>query len=114
MRQTYTCNSQKRNICLQRAVLVAIAIPVFTAQLHKSKDAADKANARAVYAELQSDFLLNDGDTNKEATDATEYGSYTFNNGTIDVELGVNGYTVTWKCNENSDHNETFAPGSIS
>ena len=33
------------------AVLVAIAIPVFTSQLEKSKQATDAANIRAAYAE---------------------------------------------------------------
>lgn len=34
------------------AVLVAIAIPVFTAQLEKSREAVDAANIRAAYAEV--------------------------------------------------------------
>ena len=34
------------------AVLVAIAIPVFTAQLEKSREATDAANIRAAYAEV--------------------------------------------------------------
>ena len=34
------------------AVLVAIAIPTFNGALEKSKEAADVANVRAVYAEL--------------------------------------------------------------
>ena len=38
------------------AVLVAIAIPVFTTQLHNARVAADVANVRAYYAELQLDF----------------------------------------------------------
>ena len=46
------------------AVLVAIAIPVFSAQLHKSQDATDLANARSLYAELQADYLAT---TNKTA-----------------------------------------------
>ena len=33
------------------AVLVAIAIPVFTGQLEKAREAADMANIRATYAE---------------------------------------------------------------
>lgn len=41
------------------AVLVAVAIPVFTAQLNKAKHATDVANARALYAVLQADFLAN-------------------------------------------------------
>ena len=35
------------------AVLVAIAIPVFTTQLEKSRQAVDLANARSAYAALQ-------------------------------------------------------------
>ena len=39
------------------AVLVAIAIPVYQGQVHKAKVAADWANLRAYYAELQLDYL---------------------------------------------------------
>ena len=39
------------------AVLVAIAIPVFTAQLEKSREAVDAANIRAKYAEMMSDAV---------------------------------------------------------
>lgn len=41
------------------AVLVAIAIPVFTGQLNKSKYGVDEANARSIYAEMAADFLAN-------------------------------------------------------
>ncbi len=39
------------------AVLVAIAIPVYQGQMHKARVAADWANLRAYYAELQLDYL---------------------------------------------------------
>ena len=39
------------------SVLVAIAIPVFTAQLDNAKDSADKANARALYALAQAEWM---------------------------------------------------------
>lgn len=39
------------------AVLVAIAIPTFAAQLDNAKDAADKANARALYALAQAEWM---------------------------------------------------------
>ena len=39
------------------AVLVAIAIPVFTTQLEKSREATDAANVRAAYATLVADYL---------------------------------------------------------
>lgn len=43
------------------AVLVAIAIPVFTSQLEKAREAVDAANLRAAYAEVLSDVLTGDG-----------------------------------------------------
>ncbi len=39
------------------AVLVAVAIPVFTAQLEKSRKATALANVRAAYAEASAAFL---------------------------------------------------------
>ena len=38
-------------------VLVAISIPIFTAQLEKSREAVDAANIRSAYAELVADYL---------------------------------------------------------
>ena len=46
------------------AVLVAIAIPVFSSQLEKSRESADAANLRAAYAEVVSAALT--GDTGTE------------------------------------------------
>ena len=43
-------------------VLVAIAIPVFSNQLEKAKEATDAANIRAAYAEAASEALLTDED----------------------------------------------------
>ena len=42
------------------AVLVAIAIPVFTRQLEKSRDSVTVANLRAAYAQAMTDMLTND------------------------------------------------------
>lgn len=39
------------------AVLVAIAIPVFTSQLEKSRDATSMSNIRSAYAEAQASYL---------------------------------------------------------
>ena len=39
------------------AVLAAIAIPVFNGSLHKAKVAADMANVRVYYAELQTQYI---------------------------------------------------------
>ena len=45
------------------AVLVAIAIPVFSAQLEKSREATDAANIRAAYAEAMTAALQSDDGT---------------------------------------------------
>ena len=39
------------------AVLVAIAIPVFTNQLEKSRESTDIANVRGAYAEIMTQYL---------------------------------------------------------
>jgi len=44
------------------AVLTAIAIPVFTNQLEKSREATDVANVRSAYAEVMTQYL-EDGKT---------------------------------------------------
>ena len=43
------------------AVLTAIAIPVFTTQLEKSREATDLSNIRSAYAEAMADYLANGG-----------------------------------------------------
>ena len=39
------------------AILIAIAIPTITTQMHKAKVTADMANVRSYYAELLADYL---------------------------------------------------------
>ena len=39
------------------AVLVAIAIPVFTSQLERSREATDLANIRAAYATAMAQYM---------------------------------------------------------
>lgn len=43
------------------AVLVAISIPIFTAQLEKAREATDLANIRAAYAQQSANLLTGDG-----------------------------------------------------
>lgn len=47
------------------AVLVAISIPIFSAQLEKAKEATDMANIRSAYAEVVANYL---GDSTKGYT----------------------------------------------
>ena len=53
------------------AVLVAIAIPVFTSQLEKSRESVDLSNVRAAYAEVMTAALTNDGTAKYTITQAT-------------------------------------------
>ena len=50
------------------AVLVAIAIPVFTTQLERSKEATDLSNIRAAYAEVVADYLSSGATQSKVAS----------------------------------------------
>ena len=51
------------------AILVAIAIPTFSSALNKAHDAADAANLRAYYAEVQMKYLLDKTALPTAATD---------------------------------------------
>ena len=48
------------------AVLVAIAIPVFTSQLEKAREATDLANIRSAYAEVVVDAIEDNDADSKE------------------------------------------------
>ena len=66
------------------AVLVAIAIPVFTSQLEKSREATDAANIRSAYAVVQSAALLQDTDADiKKNNTATTTFSRTGEEGSL-------------------------------
>lgn len=54
---------------MKRGVLVAISIPIFTAQLEKSREATDAANVRAAYAEAAAKQI--DGTISSTATVVT-------------------------------------------
>ena len=64
------------------AVLVAIAIPVFTNQLEKAREATDMANIRSAYAEVMACALTNasqkDANQNKVKLDDSKAGEYTY------------------------------------
>ena len=61
------------------AVLVAVAIPVFTAQLEKSKEATDVANLRSGYAEAVAKWLT-DGGTQESAVYKVQQGTANWTN----------------------------------
>lgn len=91
------------------AILVAVSIPIFNNSLHKAKVAADKANVRAYYAELQLEYLTT-GEYREGITD--EIGSVrkeiTFADGTtVAMQAGsymviraASGYEITYICDK--------------
>ena len=56
------------------AVLIAIAIPIFTSQLEKARDATSVANIRSAYAEAQTAYITKDTSTSANATYAAGTG----------------------------------------
>ena len=95
-------------------VLVAISIPIFSQQLHKARVAADWANVRSYYSQLQYDFLetgkINDAylhDTNGTYTDGTK--SFNLSGETVKLTAGSMwirekgksaGYNILYVCDK--------------
>lgn len=71
------------------AVLVAIAIPVFTTQLEKSRQSTDAANIRSAYAKASAAVLSGDGNTGYYAS--TPLKSADGNFGKIDATTEIGG-----------------------
>ena len=96
------------------AVLVAIAIPIFTAQLHKTRVATDWANLRAYYAELQVDYMTTEKQNPSVPVDwhsnpAYDWTSITLLTGEkISMETGKcavsfnkdSGYSISYVCDK--------------
>lgn len=85
------------------AVLVAISIPIFSAQLEKSREATDAANIRSAYAEVSADLLTNDSSDKtvnvvaKQKKDGWQGTDYTTKDNTIggqNVDASTKGWTV--------------------
>lgn len=89
------------------AVLVAISIPIFTAQLEKAREATDVANLRAAYAEQSAALLTWDGTSTIEDIEVSahqtqanwqgpDYSTGSVNTvGGINVSASTKGWTVT-------------------
>lgn len=94
------------------AVLVAISIPIFSAQLEKSREATDAANIRSAYAEVSADLLSDDASTKSvtvkakqkkadwQGTDYSTKGDSTIGGQHVDAS------TTGWKVAADSTKNE--------
>ena len=54
------------------AILIAIAIPIFTAQLENARDATSIANIRSAYAEAQTAYITKQNDGTHVVYDSTD------------------------------------------
>ena len=101
------------------AILVAVAIPVMNAQMHKVRVRTDWANVRAYYAEIQTDYMLTGVKNDKVKDVNSAVGSYDSKNlifldgqtvsmkaGNVWVTFHVGkdegkGYNITYQCDDN-------------
>ena len=67
------------------AVLVAIAIPIFTNQLEKSRESVDAANIRSAYAEVVAAALTNPDDDASATVEAKQTQKYWQNTSIEDI-----------------------------
>ena len=98
-------------------ILVSISIPIFTAQMHKAEVAADQANLRAYYAEIQADYMSTQKQNPKvKVIDVAEsdydWQSVTFLDGhKVKMKAGYcavrfkkdKGYSIAYDCNKSHE-----------
>ena len=73
------------------AVLVAIAIPVFTTQLERSREATDLSNIRAAYAEAMSEYLAQGASSAQSATGTLQQKTSSWQMGNAVLMTRING-----------------------
>ena len=78
------------------AVLVAIAIPVFNAQLEKSRESVDIANVRSAYAEVVADYLANGTGTSATVAAKQTEDGWKGQTGTLAVQINGVESTITY------------------
>lgn len=79
------------------AVLVAIAIPIFTSQLEKSREATDLSNIRSAYAEVTTAMLTGDVANAKVGNDLSITGTVNEN---ADFTLSIADFPMQQKQND--------------
>lgn len=108
-------------------VLVAISIPIFNQQLHKARVAADWANVRSYYSQLQYNFLEtrtlnNDYLHEPNGTGLDGLRSFELSGQAVSLkagsiwvrpeENGSAGYTILYECNNWDQDCELILPQS--
>ena len=109
------------------AVLVAVAIPTFSSQLHKARVATDWANVRSYYAQLQYEFMETWKINNSYLKGFDSYGttpgftSVTLDGQTINLRTGMlwvaeedhsQGYNLLYACTSGHPECQLILPMS--
>lgn len=97
------------------AVLVAIAIPIFTTQLEKSRDAVTVANLRSAYAEASALVLTEPDSTSATSGNATKTAANVVKVSKVDLpctdgqaDVSDLPFTITLKTSASEDATVTF------
>ena len=88
------------------AVLVAIAIPIFTSQLEKSRETADIANVRSAYADAVAEYLTTGEAVTVTVASTQTQDTWQYVDGVIGTEITVGSDTseeYTVPCHTNGD-----------
>ena len=108
-------------------VLVAISIPIFSQQLHKARVAADWANVRSYYSQLQYDFIetrtLKNGYLHEpDRTWTNGLTSFELSGQTVKLKAGsiwvrpedndAAGYNILYECDKRDPDCELILPKS--
>lgn len=97
------------------AVLVAIAIPIFTSQLEKAKEATDAANIRAAYAEVSTEALTDDASSVKPlfVTASQTKPDWQTNSNNATMEIGGVQVDVAYKTGNNKGWEIAYENGKV-
>ena len=104
------------------AVLVAVSIPIFAAQLHKARVATDYANVRSYFSQLQYDYQETGKVNSSYLHDDIFHPLTSFELSGQTTELkagfilvredGTNGYNILYMCNQGHTDCELVLPVS--
>lgn len=90
------------------AVLVAIAVPVFTTQLERSREATDMSNIRSAYAEAMSEYLAQGASSSQTASGTIQQKTASWQTGNAVLMTRVNGSESSYTLPATASGNTSF------
>ena len=90
------------------AVLVAIAIPVFTTQLERSREATDLSNIRAAYAECMAEYLSQGASSAQTASGTLQQKTASWQMGNAALMTRINGSESSYSLPATANGNTSF------